>query len=140
MTMKWTLIVVLACVWLANSGKAASPYYNELRSLAAQNQQQNDPQITALDLWRYILSLEARSKIFSGNSRRTDQTRKRGGSSSCLFNAGLAHNCDYRDVVGAVNEMNHWGSDLAPGKRRKRESGSPDGILKRLLENSATRF
>ena len=66
--------------------------------------------------------------------------RKRGGSSSCLFNAGLAHNCDYRDVVGAVNEMNHWGSDLAPGKRRKREAGSPVGILKRLLENRATRF
>ena len=40
-----------------------------------------------------------------------------------MFNAGLAHNCDYRDVVGAVNEMNHWGSDLAPGRRKKRDAG-----------------
>ena len=39
---------------------------------------------------------------------------------SCLFHAGLAHNCDYRDVIGAVNEASHWGSALAPGKKRKR--------------------
>ena len=37
-----------------------------------------------------------------------------------MFHAGLAHNCDYRDVVGAVNEVSHWGSDISPGKRRRR--------------------
>ena len=29
-------------------------------------------------------------------------------------------NCDYRDMVGAVDEVNHWGSDLTPGKKRRR--------------------
>ena len=29
-------------------------------------------------------------------------------------------NCDYRDMVGAVDEVNHWGSDMAPGRRRRR--------------------
>jgi len=44
---------------------------------------------------------------------------KRGGS-NCLFNGGLAHNCDYRDVIASVNDMGHWGSALSPGKRRKK--------------------
>jgi hypothetical protein len=37
-----------------------------------------------------------------------------------MFHAGLAQNCDYKDVIGAVNEVNHWGSDLSPGKRRRK--------------------
>ena len=41
--------------------------------------------------------------------------RKRQGS-GCLFHGGLAHNCDYKDLVGAVDEADHWGSDLSPGK------------------------
>ena len=41
--------------------------------------------------------------------------RKRQGG-GCLFHAGLAHNCDYKDLVGAVDETDHWGSDLSPGK------------------------
>ena len=40
--------------------------------------------------------------------------RKRQGG--CLFHGGLAHNCDYKDLVGAVDEADHWGSDLSPGK------------------------
>ena len=39
-----------------------------------------------------------------------------GGGSGCLFHAGLAHNCDYKDLVGAVDETDHWSSDIAPGK------------------------
>jgi hypothetical protein len=64
-----------------------------------------------------------------------------------MFNAGLAHNCDYRDVVGAVNEMNHWGSDLAPGRRKKRDAGHqmdngqdqdefPVNLLRDLIERN----
>ena len=41
------------------------------------------------------------------------QKRKGGG---CLFHGGLAHNCDYKDLVGAVDETDHWGSDMSPGK------------------------
>ena len=44
-----------------------------------------------------------------------DFFRKRQGS-GCLFHGGLAHNCDYKDLVGAVDEADHWGSDLSPGK------------------------
>lgn len=42
-----------------------------------------------------------------------------GSGSGCLFHAGLAHNCDYKDLVRAVDETDHWGSDLAPGKRKR---------------------
>ena len=52
----------------------------------------------------------------------SSSTYKRAGS-NCLFHAGLAHNCDYRDVIASVNEMNHWGSNLAPGRRRRRWTG-----------------
>ena len=41
--------------------------------------------------------------------------RKRKGG-GCLFHGGLAHNCDYKDLVGAVDETDHWGSDMSPGK------------------------
>ena len=37
-----------------------------------------------------------------------------------MFHAGLGQNCDYRDMVGAVDEVNHWGSDMAPGRKRRR--------------------
>lgn len=51
----------------------------------------------------------------------TPQNYKR-ANTNCLFHAGLAHNCDYRDVIASVNEMSYWGSDLAPGKKRKKRS------------------
>jgi len=40
---------------------------------------------------------------------------KRRGS-GCVFHGGLAHNCDYKDLVRAVDEADHWGSELSPGK------------------------
>jgi len=44
-----------------------------------------------------------------------EPAKRQGG---CLFHGGLAHNCDYKDLVGAVDETDHWGSDLSPGKKK----------------------
>jgi hypothetical protein len=41
--------------------------------------------------------------------------RKRSG---CLLNGGMAHSCDLKDVVSAVDEAKYWGSFMSPGKRR----------------------
>jgi hypothetical protein len=30
----------------------------------------------------------------------------------------MAHNCDLKDVVSAVDEAKYWGSYMSPGKRR----------------------
>ena len=43
-------------------------------------------------------------------------------NTNCLFHAGLASNCDFRDVISAVNEMNYWGSDMTPGKKKRSKS------------------
>jgi len=34
----------------------------------------------------------------------------------CIVNAGLSHNCDYRDAIGAAEESQYWGYS-SPGKR-----------------------
>jgi len=62
--------------------------------------------------WSYFMMSDLLTSIYHGNCIHINLifSRKRAASSSCLFNAGLAHNCDYRDVIGAVNEVNHWGS------------------------------
>jgi len=39
---------------------------------------------------------------------------------TCYFNAGMSHNCDYKELVGAVDEANYWSSELTPGRRRRR--------------------
>merc|ERR1711915_889101 len=36
----------------------------------------------------------------------------------CIINAGLSHNCDYRDAIGAVEESQYWGYS-SPGKRSR---------------------
>ena len=42
--------------------------------------------------------------------------KRRGGGGGCMFHAGLAHNCDYKDLIGAIDETDFWGSDMSPGK------------------------
>jgi len=51
---------------------------------------------------------------------------------TCYFNAGLSHNCDYKELVGAVDEANYWSSELTPGRRRRR---SPTSTIRRNTEN-----
>lgn len=65
-----------------------------------------------------------RRTVAEDRSRRLFQAPPTKGFSkrrgTCMFHAGLGQNCDYRDMVGAVDEVNHWDSDLAPGKKRRR--------------------
>lgn len=53
------------------------------------------------------------------------QEKRHGGGSGCLFHGGLAHNCDYKDLVGAVDETYYWGSDLSPGKKKRKKREIP---------------
>ncbi|KAI2807131.1 hypothetical protein BLOT_009093 [Blomia tropicalis] len=41
-------------------------------------------------------------------------TRKR----SCQFNAGMSHNCDFKDLISASSARRLWGSSNMPGKKR----------------------
>ena len=34
----------------------------------------------------------------------------------------MSHNCDYKELVGAVDEANYWSSELTPGRRRRRNA------------------
>ena len=38
---------------------------------------------------------------------------------TCLINGGLSHGCDYKDLMGAMEESNYWNSALSPGRRRR---------------------
>jgi len=41
-----------------------------------------------------------------------------------MFHAGLAHNCDYRSLVKAFDDVDHWNSYLSPGKRKRSDASS----------------
>lgn len=43
---------------------------------------------------------------------------------TCYFNAGMSLNCDYKELVGAVDEANYWSSEQTPGRRRRRSDAS----------------
>jgi len=80
-----------------------------------------------IDLLRYLWEVKRlrdhtnRLAVAENHPERQQQNYKR-ANTNCLFHAGLAHNCDYRDVIASVNEMSYWGSDLAPGKRKKKRT------------------
>jgi len=80
------------------------------------------------NLLRYLLEVkrlrDRSNKIRQEAARRqipVQQNFKR-ANTNCLFHAGLASNCDFRDVISAVNEMNYWGSDMTPGKKKRSKS------------------
>ena len=41
-----------------------------------------------------------------------------------MFHAGLAHNCDYRSLVKAFDDVDHWNSYLSPGKRKRSDASN----------------
>ena len=41
-----------------------------------------------------------------------------------MFHAGLAHNCDYRSLVKALDDVDHWNSYLSPGKRKRSDASN----------------
>eukprot|EP00095_Tigriopus_kingsejongensis_P003432 maker-scaffold110_size354795-snap-gene-2.22 protein:Tk03432 transcript:maker-scaffold110_size354795-snap-gene-2.22-mRNA-1 annotation:"PREDICTED: uncharacterized protein LOC100906079" len=92
-------------------------------SMAASNNLQDLERLIELrqqgQLWRKMV---APVRPAFGHIQQFGEPSRPKRRGSCLFHAGLAHNCDYRDVVGAVNEITHWGSANAPGKRRRKRS------------------
>merc|ERR1712113_970389 len=49
-----------------------------------------------------------------------DISQRQRRAANCYFNAGLGHNCDFQDALGAVGESAFWGSG-SPGKRSPSE-------------------
>ena len=79
----------------------------------------------SLDLLRYLWEVKKFQEhndrmAIVGHQEPQQPINYKRANTNCLFHAGLAHNCDYRDIIASVNEMSYWGSDLAPGKRRKK--------------------
>lgn len=54
----------------------------------------------------------------------TDQPKSKRGGDGCMFHAGLAHNCDYRSLVKAFDDVDHWNSYLSPGKRKRSDASN----------------
>ncbi|CAG2103502.1 unnamed protein product [Medioppia subpectinata] len=44
---------------------------------------------------------------------------------TCYINAGMNHNCDFKDLISAMNARRFWESTHSPG-RRKRNIVRPD--------------
>ncbi|KAI7698090.1 hypothetical protein SSS_04745 [Sarcoptes scabiei] len=58
--------------------------------------------------------------------QRSIPSRKR----SCLINAGLSNNCDFRDFISAANARRIWESQASPGKRSAIYSNFNDIVSK----------
>ena len=43
------------------------------------------------------------------------KTRKR----TCYINAGMTHNCDFKELLSAVNARKFWESSHSPGRRKR---------------------
>jgi len=54
------------------------------------------------------------------DNQRKDISQRQRRAANCYFNAGLGHNCDFQDALGAVGESAFWGSG-SPGKRSPSE-------------------
>jgi len=76
---------------------------------------ESDPELQEQRIGMPELGYRTYPAIQQQNPNERFQPAKRQGG--CLFHGGLAHNCDYKDLVGAVDEADHWGSDLSPGKK-----------------------
>jgi len=61
--------------------------------------------------------IEPRLKVINDNSKR----KREGGG--CIFHAGLAHNCDYKSLVRAFDDVDHWNSFMSPGKKKRSGGG-----------------
>lgn len=59
-------------------------------------------------------------------------SKREGGG--CMFHAGLAHNCEYKSLVKAFDDLDHWNSFMSPGKK-KRSGNSWTTTKRRRPEN-----
>ncbi|XP_065351395.1 uncharacterized protein LOC135946877 isoform X1 [Cloeon dipterum] len=100
---KLVFVCILAAVYLC-AGILAQPVAQQLaQSQAAQAIQ---------DYERHVQQLQQALQFLS---KEIQHAKKRSG---CFLNGGMAHNCDLKDVVSAVDEAKYWGSYMSPGKRR----------------------
>jgi len=60
-------------------------------------------------------------KLLKLTSERQNKSKREG--SGCMFHAGLAHNCDYKQMVRAIDEVDHWNSFMSPGKKKRGDTG-----------------
>merc|ERR1712156_10627 len=117
-------IIVTSCTVKSAEAKPTLKQYNTVEGRETISDDLVDDERTE-NLFRYLLEVkrlrDRSNKIRQEAARRqvpVQQNYKR-ANTNCLFHAGLAHNCDFRDVISAVNEMSYWGSDLSPGKKKR---------------------
>merc|ERR1712061_263256 len=102
-------ILVSALIKPTDASPISVLYYNDYKH-----------RISTLDLLRYLWQIQRIQDHMDRVAVTTPPSPYKRGGSNCMFNAGLAHNCDYRDVIASVSDMGHWGSALSPGRRRKK--------------------
>ncbi|CAL4089815.1 unnamed protein product, partial [Meganyctiphanes norvegica] len=72
-----------------------------------------------LELARHpdLLQVQAIMDELQSFEANPSQMSKRG---ACAINGGLSHGCDYKDLVGALNEKAYW-AGFNPGRKRSEE-------------------
>merc|ERR1711973_170185 len=128
LTLAAACIIVASCTVKSAEAKPTLKQYKTTSTVGGEtvedliNEERNE------NLFRYLLEVkrlrDRSNKIRQEAASRqipVQQNYKR-ANTNCLFHAGLAHNCDFRDVISAVNEMSYWGSDLAPGKKKRTQN------------------
>jgi len=128
LTLAAACIIVASCTVKSAEAKPTLKQYKTTSTVGGEtvedliNEERNE------NLFRYLLEVkrlrDRSNKIRQEAASRhipVPQNYKR-ANTNCLFHAGLAHNCDFRDVISAVNEMSYWGSDLAPGKKKRTQN------------------
>merc|ERR1712228_707954 len=118
-------IIVTSCTVKSAEAKPTLKQYNTVEGSGETISDDLVDDERTENLFRYLLEVkrlrDRSNKIRQEAARRqvpVQQNYKR-ANTNCLFHAGLAHNCDFRDVISAVNEMSYWGSDLSPGKKKR---------------------
>merc|ERR1711981_165661 len=118
-------IIVASCSVKAAEAKPTLKQYKTASAVGGETIDDLIDEERNENLFRYLLEVkrlrDRSNKIRQEAARRqipVQQNYKR-ANTNCLFHAGLASNCDFRDVISAVNEMSYWGSDLSPGKKKR---------------------
>ncbi|XP_054169348.1 uncharacterized protein LOC128966523 [Oppia nitens] len=73
---------------------------------------------------RGILSKRANIRYLRNVLDALDTKLEKFQKRNCYINAGMNHNCDFKDLISALNARRFWESTHSPG-RRKRHTLSP---------------
>ncbi|XP_065574800.1 uncharacterized protein LOC136036471 isoform X2 [Artemia franciscana] len=74
-------------------------------------------------LERYSDALEFNNRLTDWTNYENIPSRRRGvqlrRKRTCLINGGFSHICDYKEIIDALNNRDHWDSEESPGRKKR---------------------